>query len=134
MDGGHDILMGGDDARTSTTVLDADALRALNELVGDDPAMMADLVDAFLDEAPIRLEELRTGLRQGDLVLAGRAAHTLKSNGYTFGAQALGDLCQVIESAAREGDVTAAMPLAEQVDSEWARVRPALDNLREASH
>ena len=40
-------------------MLDPDALRALSELLGGDREALAELVDAFLDEAPERLAELR---------------------------------------------------------------------------
>lgn len=133
MVGDHEIQPDGGEPDASIARLDGDAVRSLNDLVGDDPELIAELVDAFLEEAPIRLGELRTGLREGDPVLAGRAAHTLKSNGYTFGALALGDLCRELETAARNGDLSAAAPLVEQVDAEWSRVRSALDELREAS-
>ena len=57
-------------------------------------------------------------MREADPVLTGRAAHTLKSNGYTFGAVALGDLCRELETAARDGDLSGAAPLVEQVEAE----------------
>ena len=132
MVGDDEIPSDGGGTGASTVLLDSEAIRSLNDLVGDDPEMIAELVDAFLEEAPIRLGELQTGVREADPVLAGRAAHTLKSNGYTFGAVALGDLCRELETAARDGDLSGAAPLVEQVEAEWMRVRPALDSLRGA--
>ena len=44
---------------SSFGVLDANALRSLIELVGDDREALAEIVDAFLEEAPQRLTELR---------------------------------------------------------------------------
>ena len=130
MDGVDDILRDGGGAATSVALLDDEAVRSLSDLVGDDPELIAELVDAFLDEAPVRLDELRTGVAQGDLVLAGRAAHTLKSNGFTFGARTLGELCQELETAAQNGHLDEASPLVARVETEWSRVRPALDALR----
>ncbi len=130
MEGGNDILREGGDAAASTALLDGEAIRSLNDLVGDDPELIAELVDAFLDEAPVRLEELRTGIEHGDLVLAGRAAHTLKSNGFTFGARTLGELCQELETAAQNGQLDAAATLVPRVEAEWSRTRPAIDALR----
>ncbi len=112
------------------TVLDPGAIRSLSELVGDDPDVLADLVDAFLEEAPVRLDELRAGIAQQDATLTERAAHTLKSNGYTFGAGRLGELCQELETAARDGRLEDAEPLAGLVAAEWESVRPAVAELR----
>jgi len=111
-------------------VLDPDALRALSELLGGDREALAELVDAFLDEAPERLAELRGGADRGDTGLAGRAAHTLKSNGMTFGAVELASLCRRLEVAARAGELGANRDLIDRVDAEWARVRHALTALR----
>ena len=46
--------------------LDADAVRALYELLGEDREALAEIVDAFLDEAPRRLAELRRGFDEFD--------------------------------------------------------------------
>jgi HPt (histidine-containing phosphotransfer) domain-containing protein len=129
---GEDALQGAEAAGSGLPVahLDDDALRSLGELVGDDAEMLAELVDAFLDEAPGRLDELREGLAGGDAVLVERAAHTLKSNGFTFGAHRLGELCQELEATAREGRLGDAEPIAGLVAAEWASVRPALEELR----
>src|SRR5450432_2035449 len=77
----------------SPAALDDGSLRALDDLVGDDHELVGSLVDVFLEEAPVRLAELSSGLGSGDAVLLGRAAHTLKSNALTFGALRLADLC-----------------------------------------
>ncbi len=72
---------------TRGLALDPHALAALSDLVGDDPEAITEIVEAFLEDAPDRLAEIRTGLAGDDLELVRRAAHTLKANGLTFGAQ-----------------------------------------------
>jgi HPt (histidine-containing phosphotransfer) domain-containing protein len=104
--------------------LDPAAVRALTELVGGDREVLAELVDDFLQEAPQRLAEMRSG----DIALAGRAAHTLKSNALTFGAAALAAACREAERSAREGEITAEM--LDRADRAWSRVRPELSGLR----
>ena len=42
--------------------LDPHALAALADLVGDDPEAITEIVEAFLEDAPDRLAEIRTGL------------------------------------------------------------------------
>jgi HPt (histidine-containing phosphotransfer) domain-containing protein len=111
-------------------VLDADAVRALYELLGEDREALAEIVDAFLDEAPARLAELRRGVDQNDSALAGRAAHTLKSNGGTFGAVELVSLCRRLEVAARAKDLAGSADLLDAVDVQWTLVSEELTALR----
>jgi HPt (histidine-containing phosphotransfer) domain-containing protein len=110
--------------------LDADAVRALYELLGEDREALAEIVDAFLDEAPRRLAELRRGVDEFDAVLAGRAAHTLKSNGGTFGAVELVSLCRRLEVAARANDLAGSADLLDAVDVQWTLVSKELTALR----
>ncbi len=113
----------------ATAALDVDAIHALRELVGDDHEAIVELVEALLEEAPLRLDELRRGLEDGDPALVERAAHTMKSNGLTFGALELGELCQELELMVRSGGVDHAGPLVERIETEWESVRPALEGL-----
>ena len=113
-------------AAGAPAALDEASLRALGELVGDDPDVVGSLVEVFLEEAPVRLAELRSGLDSGDAVLLGRAAHTLKSNAMTFGALGLADLAERLELMARGGDLSEARPLVEDTAREWTLVQPLL--------
>ncbi len=112
--------------------LDADAVRALYELLGEDRKALEEIVDAFLDEAPKRLAELRRGVDEDDSAVAGRAAHTLKSNGGTFGAVELVSLCRRLEEAARANDLAGSADLLHAVDVQWTRVSKELTALRDA--
>ncbi len=116
---------------TDVRALDPDAVRALSELLGGDREALAEIVDAFLDEGPKRLAELRRGAEQGDAALAGRAAHTLKSNGLTFGAVELASLCRRLEVAARANELAGSHDLIDRVDVQWALVLRELTALRE---
>jgi HPt (histidine-containing phosphotransfer) domain-containing protein len=105
-------------------------VRALIEMVGGDRDALAEIVDAFVEEAPERLAELRRGAEEGDATLAGRAAHTLKSNGLTFGAVELASLCRRLEVAARADELGGSAELIDRVDDEWALVQRELEALR----
>lgn len=110
--------------------LDPEAVRSLLDLLGGDPEALAEIVDAFLDEAPQRLAELREGSKAGDAVLVGRAAHTLKANAAMFGAGQLESLCRGLETAARGGDLGDATQQLESIGAEWLVIRPELVALR----
>jgi HPt (histidine-containing phosphotransfer) domain-containing protein len=120
-------------AAGAPAALDVASLQALGDLVGDDPELLGSLVDVFLEEAPVRLSELRSGLESGDAVLLGRAAHTLKSNALTFGALELADLSERLELMARGGDLSEARALVERAAIEWMRVEPLFEALRRKS-
>ncbi len=110
--------------------LDPEAVGALVELLGGDAEALAEIVDACLEEGPLRLVELRQGAAAGDAVLIGRAAHTLKANAATFGAVRLEQLCRELEGRARAGDLGGAVDRAESIDAEWLVVQPLLVALR----
>jgi HPt (histidine-containing phosphotransfer) domain-containing protein len=112
-------------------VLDPKALRVLSELVGGDREAVAELASAFLDAAPERLVELRRSAETGDAALARRAAHTLKSNGQTFGAVEFASLCGRLEIGAHEGDLAANGDLIDRVDAEWELVSRELAAVRD---
>ena len=113
----------------SEAALDRAAVRTLLEMIGDDPAMVTEVVDAFLDDAPDRLAEIATGLADGDGALVRRAAHTLKANGLTFGALTFAEACRELEDAARADQLGVAAPLAAEIERSWSAVRPAIEAL-----
>ncbi len=113
--------------------LDPAAVAALLDLLGDDHGALAELVEAFLEEAPLRLAELESGLGSGDAAFVGRAAHTLKSNAATFGAVALEGVCRDLEALVRTGELAAAPALVGQARDAWVTVEPTLVELRDRS-
>jgi HPt (histidine-containing phosphotransfer) domain-containing protein len=85
-----------------------------------------ELIDTFLAEAPAMLGELREAFDAGDAERFRRTAHSLKSNGNTFGALALGALAWRWSRGRGVGAVTAGGPaldseLERRVDEELAR-------------
>jgi HPt (histidine-containing phosphotransfer) domain-containing protein len=80
---------------TSSSVIDRAAFSELQNSAGAD--FVIELVDAFTEEAPQLLAELRRALAADDAVSFRRAAHSLKSNGLTFGATAFAELARELE-------------------------------------
>ena len=115
---------------TGFGALDAGTVSSLIELLDGDREALGEIVDAFVEEAPQRLTELRDGTASDDATLVARAAHTLKANGRTFGATALADLCEEIEAAARRGDLAPAAARVGDVDAAWQAIWPDLQALR----
>jgi HPt (histidine-containing phosphotransfer) domain-containing protein len=101
-------------------ILDPAALEGLREIGGDE--FLADLVKTFLADAP----PLLAALRGANAEEVRRAAHTLKSNGATFGATRFSELCRELEVQAKGGDLTGAPDLAARIDAEYALVAKEL--------
>ena len=80
------------------TVLDRDAIRSLQEVIGGDRADLIDLISSFLEEAPQVLDSMRAAVHSGDVITVRRAAHTLKSNARDFGAVELSSKCASLEA------------------------------------
>ena len=92
-----------------------------------DAAFVGELIDTFLADAPALLATMRRSQEQEDADTVRRAAHTLKSNGRTFGATALADACEELEHAAKTGAVAGTEELVTQVEELFPHVKAALE-------
>ena len=91
-------------------------------------SFVQELIDTFLEEAPTQLATLRNAVEQAEATEARRAAHTLKSNGATFGAGSFADVCRELEGATNRGELDGTTAgLLEQAELEWERARDALE-------
>jgi HPt (histidine-containing phosphotransfer) domain-containing protein len=102
-------------------------LDELRELGGtDDPGLIAELIEIFLIDAPLRLQEISQALDRGDLKIVERAAHTLKSSSANIGATGLSKLCTEMEQVAREQRLDAIAPLFTRSKEAMREVRTVL--------
>ncbi|WP_157596792.1 response regulator [Streptacidiphilus rugosus] len=90
----------------------------------------ARLIDAFIDEAPNVLSELRRAMHEHDPERIGRAAHTLGSTTQTFGLEQIARLCQALETLAAHGAPTSAAHLLDDIDAAWPATLEALHRMR----
>jgi HPt (histidine-containing phosphotransfer) domain-containing protein len=110
-------------------VLDPTALERLRKTVGGDAAVLAELIDSFLEDAPKLLTTLRQASEKGDAAGVRLAAHSLKSNAADFGAMHFSNLCKELEQLGKAGTVDDAIALVERVEVEYEKVRVALEAL-----
>lgn len=110
--------------------IDRATFRQLQEAAGTE--FVAELARTFMAEAPVMIEQLIAAMAEGDAQKFKRLAHSLKSNGQTFGAERLGKLARDIEMAGLHGvieeDAAAVRVLAE----EYAKVAAELEELIDA--
>jgi HPt (histidine-containing phosphotransfer) domain-containing protein len=84
----------------SSNEIDLATFEELRQMSGAD--FINELVDTFLDDAPRLIDGLRSALFANDADSFRRAAHSLKSNGATFGARRLSELAKQLEMLAKE--------------------------------
>jgi HPt (histidine-containing phosphotransfer) domain-containing protein len=116
-----------------TAILDPTVLDDLRASVGGDEAFFAELVDELFADAPRQLAALREAASSGDAEGAHRAAHTLKGNARTFGAEELAALGLELETAAADGDLATVLNRLDAMDEAWVRTRAALVDQRGAT-
>ena len=104
--------------------LDESAIESLRDLDGE--GFLAELIDTFLSDAPALVAALRTTHEQGDTEGLRRTAHTLKSNGQTFGAGRFSELCRELELRARNDELDGAAELVDRIRREYAALERSL--------
>jgi len=107
--------------------IDLQTYNTLKESTGED--FIGELVDAFLDDAPALIAQMKSALTNKDAESFRRAAHSLKSNAATFGAMELSALAKELENLARENNLEVGNRL-EVVEAEFQQVKSELVSLK----
>src|SRR5438045_2821939 len=102
----------------------------LKDTAGDD--FIAELVDTFLEEAPRLLDDLRGAYEKRDAEVFRRTAHSLKSNGNTFGARAFAAMAKDLELGGMNPVAAGGGTPIDALAAEFGRVGAALKELRDA--
>jgi histidine phosphotransfer protein HptB len=84
------------------------------------------VIDTFLDDAPGLIATLRTWRERGDAEQLRRTAHSLKSNGQTFGAEQFAELCRELEERAKRGELDGTSELVDRIDEAYRALEHAL--------
>jgi PAS domain S-box-containing protein len=93
----------------STDALPPADLRVLAELVGDDPQVIREVLDAFRATTTDAASEFAQAQARGAMDTLADLAHKLKSAARAIGATRLGQLCEDIEESAAAAPRTAAL-------------------------
>ena len=95
-----------------TTQIDLPTLRTLAK---HDPAKITRFCQVFLESLNKNMAELANAMRTEDLKALAFVAHRLKSGARSVGANALADLCQLLESTVTNGDFRQAIETAQKM-------------------
>ena len=107
--------------------IDKPTFEELKQMSGVD--FINELIDAFLDDAPLMIQNMQTAVAAGDVESFRRNAHSLKSNAYTFGAAELGALAKELEFMGKENNLDVGDRFA-ALNEELAKVVEELKGLR----
>jgi HPt (histidine-containing phosphotransfer) domain-containing protein len=77
------------------------SLRERNE--ADGPGFLKELLDIFLEDAPLKLDDFDAAIRCGNADWLMRSAHDLGGSAGNVGAARLSALCRQVELQARSG-------------------------------
>jgi CheY-like chemotaxis protein len=108
-------------------------LGVLEALVGNDPAVLFDLLQGFQDSAANAAAALKAACGVGDMATTVEQAHRLKSSARTIGALALGARCEEIETAGKAGAGDALARLLPAFEREWDAVNAFLAAFRQSA-
>ena len=114
----------------SEPVIDQSTFDSLKEIGGAD--FINELIDTFLEDAPHMLDELGQALAEKNAEQFRRTAHSLKSNGNTFGALGFADLAKELEFLGRDNRLDEVGDKFEILSTEYAKVETALKGMRNA--
>jgi two-component system, sensor histidine kinase and response regulator len=87
--------------------LDHSAIEAVRQLDPDgNDRLLARLIALYRDDSSQLLADMDNGMKSGDAEAVARAAHTLKSSSANLGATNVAAIARLIETAARNGDIS----------------------------
>ena len=92
--------------------------------------LLPGIIQSFSSDGQKLIETMRGALNPPDQAAFTRAAHTLKSNSATFGAQKLAALARELEQRGRAGELENNEELLRQVEEAFTRARSYLETWR----
>ncbi len=119
---------GGEATAPADGSIDASVLAELAAVEGapGQPNLLAELLEVFLQDTPLRLTIARAALEGGDGDGLRRGAHALKGSSAALGLMHLRDLCATLEDQGRAGSLAEARGTLVAVQAELERLKPWL--------
>ncbi len=98
-----------------------------SESTGGDAELLAEVIEAFRQEAPVLLANIQQAIIDRDAELLHRASHTIKSAFYSLGALSTGDIACELEQAGEAANFQRPVELWESLESKYRQVSQELD-------
>ncbi len=109
-------------------VIDREVWESMKAMTDAD--FLASLVELFLCDSPELIQQMHSGLKTNDIELVRRAAHSLKSNAASFGANRLAGAARELEMTAKSGALEGADSNLAAIESEYAALLPVLMEMK----
>jgi two-component system sensor histidine kinase/response regulator len=103
--------------------------KSLLSRLGGDEQIFKEIVEAFLEDAPLQMEKLKRALEEGNSGEMERQAHLLKGAAMNMGGKEMQTVAWKMEVAAKDGDLSRVRSLAEELVSAFERLKEALSEL-----
>jgi two-component system, sensor histidine kinase and response regulator len=114
-------------ATLEEAALDYSVLDHLRSLQGEeDPHLLKDLIEMFLEDTEERLGKLREAVREEGSEQLSHQAHSLSGSSANTGAPTMARISKELERAGDSGNLGKASELLGTLEQEFGRVRPAL--------
>jgi HPt (histidine-containing phosphotransfer) domain-containing protein len=115
-------------APTGAPALDLSVLESRRGPQEDgEPDKLARIVGLFIDDVPLRLQELRQAVASGEAQRVEETAHMLKGGSGYMGATQMAEMCAMIQNLGASGEFSRAPELLDALEEEFKRIRPALE-------
>ena len=123
----HDSAKGSDTENEGPACIDRGVLQALQDLqMEGEPSIVRQVVETYLADAVPLILQLKQALLDNDGAVLQRAAHTLKSSSANVGALGLSEISKELEMNCRNNSFDDAARLVAAIESEFEKVRGAL--------
>ena len=122
----------GDDAAAD---IPKPSFEAIYDLIGNDPILLAELLESFQQETPVLLQNMHQGAQQDDREAVKMAAHTIKSSSAYLGLTALSEQSADIEADSEDEEQEELVQRVHRAEQLFEQARKAIDNeLRKLAH
>ncbi|TVP57089.1 MAG: Hpt domain-containing protein [Gemmatimonadales bacterium] len=110
-------------------LLDPAAFVRLREWGGDE--LLRKMIELFIQNTPARMDQIRTGVTDGDADAIERGAHSLKSSCGNLGAEQTRALAQRMETLGEESRLDEARALLPELDTTYDATLRAMIQARD---
>lgn len=107
-------------------------IERIDDTTGGDKEFLAELVEIYLEDGQLRVNELGEALAAQDPDQLAKTAHKLKGSSANMGANDLMNLCQQLEALGRAGSLEGVSGILQEVQQEFVRVKKALIRIRDS--
>jgi PAS domain S-box-containing protein len=113
----HDIIS---PSLNQQSVIDHSVLEDLRSMAGSEgDQLITELIQVYLEDTPIRIQEIKNALACENRANLKKAAHALRSPSVSIGAVNLGKICETLEYSPQDQSLAQLTILVDQIEREY---------------